>query len=123
MRFYVCPGREANAVAATEHVIYSFAGGADGMYPTALISDTAGNLYGTTEFTANYGPGTIFELVKNGSAYTYVVLYTFTDEGFLQAVHLRSTPMGICMERPGRGATTTREASLNLVPTKEAVGR
>jgi uncharacterized repeat protein (TIGR03803 family) len=67
-----------DADAVSEHVIYSFTGTADGMYPTALISDAAGNLYGANEFTANYAPGTVFELVKNGSTYTYVVLYTFT---------------------------------------------
>ena len=70
-----------SAVAGTEHVIYSFNGASDGGYPTSLISDTAGNLYGTTAFTTNYGPGTIFELVKNGSTYDFVVLYTFTDGG------------------------------------------
>jgi len=66
-----------DAIAVNEHVIYSFPGADKGMYPTGLTSDAAGNLYGATEFTANYGPGTIFELVKNGSGYTYEVLYTF----------------------------------------------
>ena len=35
--------------AGRETVLYSFAGGTDGRYPTAgVISDSAGNLYGTT---------------------------------------------------------------------------
>ena len=69
-----------DALAANEHVVYSFTGAADGMYPTGLISDAAGNMYGATEFTGNFGPGTIFELVKNGPSYTYVVLYAFTGK-------------------------------------------
>ena len=61
----------------TESVLYSFTGGADGGNPYApLISDTAGNLYGTTFSgggTAN--AGTVFELNTSG---TETVLYTFT---------------------------------------------
>jgi len=68
---------KSHVFALNEQLIYTFTGGADGMYPTGLISDAAGNLYGGTEATRNWGPGTIFELVKNGSSYTYTVLYSF----------------------------------------------
>ena len=60
-------------------MIYNFTSASGGIYPiTGLISDAAGNLYGATEFSGGYAPETIFELVRNGSSYTYVVLYTFT---------------------------------------------
>jgi hypothetical protein len=69
----------ADAAAVHEQVIYNFTSASGGIYPiTGLISDAAGNLYGATEFSGGYAPGTIFELVRNGSSYRYVVLYTFT---------------------------------------------
>lgn len=66
------------AAAVQEHELYTFTDAGGGMYPTALITDSAGNFYGATEITANYNPGTIFELVRTGTSYSYVVLYTFT---------------------------------------------
>ena len=46
-----------------ETVVYSFAGGADGAYPNAgLISDAAGNLYGTTLNGGASGYGTVFKI-------------------------------------------------------------
>ena len=66
-----------DAAAVKERPIYTFTGTSDGEYPTSLIADAAGNLYGVTEFTANYGPGTIFELVRSDSGYAFKVLYTF----------------------------------------------
>lgn len=64
----------------TETVLYAFAGGSDGSYPTAgLTKDTAGNLYGTTELggtgCGGYGCGIIFKLAADG---TETVLYAFT---------------------------------------------
>ena len=51
-------------------LLYSFAdpssGGTDGFYPVnGVISDTAGNLYGTTQGGGLHGMGTIFKLTKN----------------------------------------------------------
>jgi len=46
-----------------EAVLYSFAGGSDGENPaSALIFDSAGNLYGTTEYGGPDNYGTVFEL-------------------------------------------------------------
>jgi len=66
----------------TETVLHSFTGGADGSLPLAgLIRDSAGNLYGTTEYggiiTGNCpgGCGVVFKLDITG---TYTVLYSFT---------------------------------------------
>jgi uncharacterized repeat protein (TIGR03803 family) len=59
-----------------ETVLYNFAGGTDGAYPSGrLVMDSQGNLYGTTEGGGAYGWGTVFELTLSG---TETVLYTFT---------------------------------------------
>jgi len=62
-------------------VLHSFAGGADGVYPVAgVIADTAGNLYGTTQYGGGVacfggGCGTVFKLDKTGKE---TVLHSFT---------------------------------------------
>ncbi|MGH8319123.1 MAG: choice-of-anchor tandem repeat GloVer-containing protein [Steroidobacteraceae bacterium] len=54
--------------AGTESILYSFAGGAsDGSGPVGLMMDSAGNLYGTTDFGGAYcvsqgGCGTVFKI-------------------------------------------------------------
>lgn len=60
----------------TEIVLYTFAGGTDGVYPTSgVIKDSAGNLYGTTAHGGTFGNGTVFEVTPSG---TEKVLYEFT---------------------------------------------
>jgi uncharacterized repeat protein (TIGR03803 family) len=47
----------------TETVLHSFGKGTDGRYPRcSLVSDAAGNIYGTTQGGGIYGYGTVFEL-------------------------------------------------------------
>jgi uncharacterized repeat protein (TIGR03803 family) len=62
-----------------ESVIHSFAGGSDGANPAAaLISDSAGNLYGTTEYGGLYSDGTVFKLSPGANGtWTETVLYNF----------------------------------------------
>ena len=72
----------------TETVLYTFTGGADGgPFPSGLVQDAAGNLYGTTYTGGERGDcaygacGVVFELIRCDSAptgYDYKVLYTFT---------------------------------------------
>src|SRR5881398_1010130 len=58
---------------------------ADGSEPHGrLVKDNAGNLYGTTEFggtgvncTDSGGCGTVYELVFDGTKFTYKLLYSF----------------------------------------------
>ena len=57
------------------HVLYTFAGGADGVNPwSGLLRDAGGNLYGTTEAGGTAGYGTIFRLSPSGRK---TVLYNF----------------------------------------------
>jgi uncharacterized repeat protein (TIGR03803 family) len=65
----------------TENVLYRFKGHSDNGYPTAgLVSDKAGNFYGTTS-GFQIGCETVFELVKPtspGSPWVEEVLHTFS---------------------------------------------
>lgn len=64
----------------TEKILYDFAGGMDGANPTTgVISDTAGNLYGTT-ILGGLGHGTVFRLQPGpDGTWTEKVLYRFVD--------------------------------------------
>jgi uncharacterized repeat protein (TIGR03803 family) len=69
-----------------ETVLYSFTGGADGSYPYAgVILDSAGNLYGTTQFGGTGNAGVVYRLDTSGHE---TVLYSFTggaDGGYPNA--------------------------------------
>jgi uncharacterized repeat protein (TIGR03803 family) len=61
----------------TEHVLYSFRGGLDGSNPSAsLVTDQAGNVYGTTVLGGEANVGTAFELVRNGG-WTKTLMHSF----------------------------------------------
>ncbi len=67
----------------TATVLYSFAGGSDGAQPHGgLLFDSAGNLYGTTNFggsaNCSNGCGTVFKLTPESSSWSESVLYAFT---------------------------------------------
>jgi uncharacterized repeat protein (TIGR03803 family) len=63
-----------------ESVLYSFTGGNDGAGPWGgLITDSAGNLFGTTFAGGAYHQGVVFKLSPTaGGGYTESVLYSFT---------------------------------------------
>jgi uncharacterized repeat protein (TIGR03803 family) len=64
----------------TEDVLYTFTGGNDGSEPqSGVISDAAGNLYGTATAGGASGFGTVFELTGSGSPRTDQTLYSFQD--------------------------------------------
>jgi len=65
----------------SENILYRFAGGDDGSQPLgALVFDSAGNLYGTTQIGGTFSKGTVFELTPSGQK---VVLHNInTHEGF-----------------------------------------
>jgi hypothetical protein len=71
----------------TETILHSFGGGDDGFFPDAgVVIDSAGNLYGTTEYggyLSSYcedGCGIVFEAsppVTQGGAWAYAVIHQF----------------------------------------------
>ena len=65
------------------HVLHRFTGGNDGASPFAgLITDGAGNLYGTASFGGSYDYGTVFKIDSTG---TFSVLHTFS--GGFDGIH------------------------------------
>ncbi len=59
-----------------ETVLYNFAGGADGAYPSSgVIMDTVGNLYGTAYEGGTNGSGGVFKLSRTGGDWTEQVIY------------------------------------------------
>jgi len=75
--------------ASKEKVLYSFCSTQlcpDGANPAAsLISDTAGNLYGTALYGGNsncpHGCGTVFELTRANGKWKQKVLHHFEENG------------------------------------------
>ena len=69
----------------TETVLHSFneGDGADGANPySSLVSDSAGNLYGTTNYGGIHYDGTVFELSpRQGGGWTETVLHSFNFNG------------------------------------------
>lgn len=61
----------------TETMLYAFAGGSDGSFPTSLLMGKNGNLYGTTGETG-FGSGTVFRIAPDG---TESELYSFNSKG------------------------------------------
>jgi uncharacterized repeat protein (TIGR03803 family) len=70
--------------ASSEKVLYSFCsapGCIDGSMPNELISDQAGNLYGTVPGAGVYGGGAVYELIPKNGKWTKKVLHTFIPNG------------------------------------------
>ncbi|MFZ1007716.1 MAG: choice-of-anchor tandem repeat GloVer-containing protein [Candidatus Sulfotelmatobacter sp.] len=68
------------AMAQAENVIYRFKGGSDGMEPLgSLISDNAGNFYGTTCGNDSTVNGTVFQVAINGGRWTETTLHAFAS--------------------------------------------
>jgi uncharacterized repeat protein (TIGR03803 family) len=79
-----------------ETVLYSFLGGPDGYQPSGLIRDSAGNLYGTTEFGGANGFGTVYELSPGADGiWAHTVLYSF------QGGHNGGSPLGLVLDAAG----------------------
>lgn len=66
---------------AAEAVLYNFSGNGDGANPIGdLVFDSAGNLYGVTQYGGTASQGTVFELsppASQGDPWTETVLYSF----------------------------------------------
>lgn len=97
-----------------EKQLYSFGEGLDGTSPEAgLISDAAGNLYGTTSAGGFYRGGTAFELSPNGSGgWTERVLHTFGD-----AADGSASLAGLIFDGAGNLYGTTSYGGVNFFGT------
>lgn len=69
-----------SASAVNERVLYPFTL-YNGVNPTGLIFDRAGNIYGTTAGGGGYLHGAVFELSQSGTGWTEKTLYSFTGGG------------------------------------------
>jgi hypothetical protein len=95
----------------TETVLYSFGGVMDGNWPSGdLVFDPAGNIFGTTqsggyECQDTVYCGTVFELARNGTAWTESLLYIFTNG-------IMFSPMaGLIRDQAGNLYGTTAEGA------------
>ncbi|MGC2112385.1 MAG: choice-of-anchor tandem repeat GloVer-containing protein [Candidatus Korobacteraceae bacterium] len=67
----------------TERVLHSFGSGLDGRYPSGVVLDANGNLYGTTALGGSHydctgGCGTVFEILPRGDgSWTEKLLHSF----------------------------------------------
>jgi uncharacterized repeat protein (TIGR03803 family) len=71
---YGCGTIFSISTSGTEKVLHSFAGGLDGAYPRAALTDVNGTLYGTTSEGGRYKHGTVFSIRPNG---TEKVIHSF----------------------------------------------
>jgi uncharacterized repeat protein (TIGR03803 family) len=69
----------SGAWAQTYKILHTFKDSADGQQVENLVSDAAGNLYGTTYTGGAYGHGTVFEVSPNSDGtWTEAVLHSFS---------------------------------------------
>ena len=63
----------------TETILFSFSSAGAGTFPTGnLVSDSSGNLFGTTYSGGGYNGGTVFELTPSaGGNWTWSLLHNF----------------------------------------------
>ena len=61
----------------TETVLHSFGNTNDGEYPSGLISDAQGNLYGFTTGGGSSAWGTAYEFQLSEGGFSYHIIYTF----------------------------------------------
>jgi uncharacterized repeat protein (TIGR03803 family) len=100
-----------------ETVLYSFTGGSDGGNPIGpLISDSAGNLYGTTKYGGINNGGTIFKLTPSGIE---SVLYAFTVYGSQPTSGLIADGSGNFYGETAYGANMMKASSINWPPTEQ----
>jgi uncharacterized repeat protein (TIGR03803 family) len=105
--FELQPGAHAPKSAVypwSETVLHVFTGNGDGgPYPSELIFDSAGNLYGTTAAGGVQGAGNIFQLQLYGGSWVVNNLYTFygTSDGLY--------PHGVTFDSAGNLYGGTRQ--------------
>lgn len=93
--------------ASTDKILHAFSSQVRGAWPLAMVSDSEGNLYGTTQFGGDYNLGTVYEFSPNASGgWTETVLHSFAggnDGSWPQALTMDSQGnlYGITQYGPG----------------------
>jgi len=111
--------------AYTETTLYDFKGGTDGAFPLgALIEDSTGALYGTTEQGGDAnGDGTVFKLTPKGRGYSEKILYRFRNCISGDARRSTPAPLGGSCDGANPASTLYMDASGALYGTAEYGGR
>jgi uncharacterized repeat protein (TIGR03803 family) len=110
-------GTATRAAAQQEKALHSFnSNGKDGFTPYAsLILDTAGNLYGTTQYGGSYGAyggGTVFELMpEEAGGWTERVLHSFN--GNLDSTDGSQPRAGLIFDAAGNLYGTTYKGGVH----------
>jgi len=102
----------ATAFGATERTLHSFVSYSQGSTPEAsFISDTAGNLYTTTEYGGTHGFGAVIELTPTSSGLTERVIYSFvgTTDGYVPMGGLAIDAKGNLYGTAAYGGSLTTE--------------
>ncbi|HEY2473776.1 MAG TPA: choice-of-anchor tandem repeat GloVer-containing protein [Candidatus Cybelea sp.] len=114
-----------------ETILHTFTGPPDGIAPDdALVSDSSGNLYGTTVFGGLvarvhcprrlHGCGTVFKLKPSGSTYTYSVIYRFKGGSSADGVFPESGVLpgrhGVLYGLTTEGGAHSEGTAFELVP-------
>jgi uncharacterized repeat protein (TIGR03803 family) len=109
----------------TETTLYAFRGGSDGAYPLgALIEDSAGALYGTTEQGGDAnGDGTVFKLTPKGKGYSEKILYRFRNCIAGDARRSTAGPLGGSCDGANPASTLYMDGSGVLFGTAEYGGQ
>src|SRR5579871_505782 len=71
--------RSGSGWAKTTIADYMFGNGDPNALFGSLISDAAGNLYGTSYYGGAHNLGSVYEVTRSGSNWTTTVLHSFTD--------------------------------------------
>jgi uncharacterized repeat protein (TIGR03803 family) len=108
-------------MASSEQIIFAFpTDGSGGNTPTGgLISDAAGNLYGTTSSGGASGAGTVFELSLENGTWTEHLLYSFkggVDDGSDPESALLLDAAGNLYGTTGGGGPTNNGTVFKLSP-------
>jgi hypothetical protein len=119
----------------TRKILHSFTAAKTGYYPESGVTlDSSGNIYGTTMTGGKYGAlcvnsndtdvscGTIFELAKTATSYTFKVLWSFdyTDGGLPFANPILDNSGNLYGTTSGGGSATNGGTFFKLNPSGTA---